>query len=215
MPTALVLGGLSKAYHQFWVNGPAIAAALEPAGFEVRLSEDLEILSAPELRHYDIIVNYTTGRELSVAQWDGLVAFIRSGKGLVGIHNAADTFKNIPAYLDVLGGRFVSHPPQLDILMEYVDHNHPITAGLDPFTVHDELYLLDWRPERVHLLAQTRSFSDQVQPLAWVRQEGGGRVFYHSLGHNRETLEHPQIRALLCRGARWAANQPAASIDRP
>lgn len=205
MARALVLGGLSTGYHQFWVNGPAIREALVPAGFEVLLSEDLELLGTPALFHYDLLVNYTTGRDLTPAQWEGLTTFIRSGKGLLGIHNAADTFKNIPGYQELLGGRFIKHPPQLDITVEVVDGTHPITEGLSAFTVHDELYLLDWRPERVHLLAETHSFQDQAVPLAWVREEGAGRVFYHSLGHNRETLAHKSVRETLQRGARWAS----------
>ena len=206
MPRALVLGGLTKGFHQFWINGPALRDVLEEAGFEALLSEDLEVLAAPGLSSYDLVVNYSTGRQLTAAQWSGLAAFIRGGRGLVGVHNGADTFKNEPEYVAALGGVFITHPPQLDIAVEIVDTAHPVVVGLPPFTVHDELYLLDWRPERVHLLAQTRSHEDRAVPIAWVRQEGAGRVFYLSLGHNRSTFDDPTYRRFLARGAQWAAS---------
>jgi type 1 glutamine amidotransferase len=208
---ALVLGGLTTGFHQFWINGPALREALQEAGFEALLSEDLEVLTAPGLAHYDLVVNYTTGRELSPAQWAGLEAFVRGGRGLVGVHNGADSFKNQGEYVALLGGVFVTHPPQLDIAVEYVDTTHAIVAGLPPFQVHDELYILDWRPERVHLLAQTRSHEGKPQPIAWVRQEGAGRVFYLSLGHNRSTFDDPTYRRFLGRGARWAAGLEVAA----
>lgn len=207
MSRALVLGGLTTGFHQFWINGPAIRAALAPAGFELLLTEDLELLATPALNHYDLVINYTTGRDLTPAQWSGLVGFIRAGKGFVGIHNASDTFKNVPEYTEVLGGRFVTHPAQLDIAVTYVDPAHPIVAGLPPFTVHDELYLMDWRPERVHLLAETRSHEGRAVPVAWVREEGAGRVFYLSLGHNPEVFAQETVRAILGRGAQWAVHR--------
>jgi type 1 glutamine amidotransferase len=202
---ALVLGGLTERFHQFWILGPAVRGILAEHGLQALLSEDLEVLASPGLGRYDLLVNLTTGRTLEPAQEEGLLAFVRSGRGLVGIHNAADTFKNSPAYLDLLGGRFVTHPPQLDIAVEYTAPEHPVVSGLPPFTVRDELYILDWRPERVELLAQTRSHEGRPVPLCWVRREGAGRVFYLSLGHNPSTYEHPVFRAWLGRGARWAA----------
>ncbi len=205
MARALVLGGLTTGFHPFWINGPAIRAAIAPAGFDLFLSEDLEILATDGLRHYDLLVNYTTGRNLTPDQWAGLERFVRSGGGLLGIHNAADTFKNVPEYRAMLGGRFVSHPPQLDIAVTHVDPDHPITAGMPRFTVHDELYLLDWMPERVQLLSETHSHEGRSVPVLWVRSEGNGRVVYHSLGHNRETLEAPEVQQILQRAARWAA----------
>ncbi len=202
---ALLLGGMTRAFHQFWINGPAARDLLESHGVTTFLSEDLEVLAAPGLSNYDLIVNLTTGRELTPAQEAGLLGFLRGGKGLVGIHNGADTFKANPAYIAALGGSFIRHPPQLDIAVEITDAAHPIMAGVSPFTVHDELYLLDWQPERVHLLARTLSHEQTPVPIAWVRQEGQGRVFYLSLGHNRSTYDHPEFGRLLGQGALWAA----------
>ncbi len=209
--TALLLGGMTEKFHQFLINGPAAREILNQNGFQTFLSEDIEVLASPGLAHYDLVVNLTTGRVLDAAQEHGLLTFLRSGRGLVGIHNAADTFKNSAAYIEALGGRFLRHPPQLDIAVEYTDPAHPIVAGLPAFTVHDELYLLEWHPERAHLLAETRSHEDRPVPIAWIRQEGAGRVFYLSLGHNRSTYDDQTFRELLGRGARWAVGDAAGA----
>lgn len=202
----LLLGGLTTAYHQFWVLAPALRDLLAEHDCDVRCSEDLEVLASPGLRAaYDLIVNVTTGRQLSGAQEEGLLGFVRGGGGLCGLHNATDTFTASAGYIAAIGGRFLRHPAQLDVAVEYVDPGHPITAGLPTFTVREELYIMDWRPEAVHLLARTTSHEGRPQPLSWVREEGGGRVFYHSLGHNRATYDVPPFRTWVGRGARWAA----------
>jgi len=201
---ALLLGGMTTGYHQFWINGPALRDILQGAGIETFMSEDLEVLASPGLATYDLVVNLTTARRLDPAQERGLLEFLRGGKGLVGIHNATDTFTDSAAYIAAIGGRFLRHPAQLDIAVQYTDAAHPVVAGLRAFTVRDELYLMDWDPANVHLLAETHSHEGRSVPLAWVRQEGAGRVFYLSLGHNRATYDVPEFREWVSRGARWA-----------
>ena len=199
----LILGGMTERFHQFGVNGPAIRQAVTGEDQEGFLTEDLAVLASPELDRYDVIINYTTGRDLTDAEAEGLVRFVRGGRGLVAVHNGADTFRSHPEYRALLGGSFVHHPPQLDIAVEFV-RKHPMVSGLAPFTVHDELYLLDWDPDRVQVLAVTHSYADRETPVLWVREAGQGRVVYCSLGHNLETLQHATMQAIIAQGVEWA-----------
>jgi type 1 glutamine amidotransferase len=215
---ALLVGGCPAPYHRFEPAAPPISAALREIGLEVMETGiyhpgegddwigDYSALSAENLRDFDALVLYTTGSEPLGADVPAIGKFVRGGGALIGIHNAADSFTANPDYVALLGGRFRTHPAQLDIAVEYTDAAHPITHGLVPFTVLDELYLFaDYDPARVHLLAQTRSFDDDGPvPVCWAREEGGGRVFYLSLGHNPATLEDPNWRALFQRGVQWA-----------
>jgi type 1 glutamine amidotransferase len=202
VPKLLLLGGLTTAYHYFGELGPAITKAITPAGFDVICSEDLAVLTEANLKIYAGVVNYTTDRNLSDEQWAALRGFVLSGGGYIGIHNATDTFKNQPDAIKMMGGIFKTQPEQLDVAVEITDTAHPITQGVKPFTIHDELYVMDHWPESYHLLAQTHSYD--TQPIAWVRHEGQGRVFYLSLGHNTEVYEHDDYGKLLRRGVQWA-----------
>lgn len=202
MPKLLLLGGLTTAYHYFGELGPVITRTIAPAGFDVICSEDLAVLSEANLRNYAGVVNYTTGRDLSDEQWAALKGFVLGGGGYMGIHNATDTFKNQPEAIKMIGGIFVTHPEQLDVPVEIVGE-HPVTQGVEPFTVHDELYIMDHWPETYTLLARTPA--ESTQPIAWVREEGKGRVFYLSLGHNTTVYDDPNYAKLLRRGVQWAA----------
>ncbi len=206
----LILGGMTERFHEFWINGPAIRQAVTAKGGEGFLTEDLSVLTSPELGNYDVIVNYTTGRNLTDDEAEGLLRFVRGGHGLVGLHCGADTFRSHPAYRALLGGSFVHHPPQLDIEVEYV-REHPILNGVAPFTVHDELYLLDWDPDRVQVLAVTHSYEGGEIPVLWVREEGQGRVVYCSLGHNLATLHHTAIETVIAQAVEWAGEQARVS----
>lgn len=198
----LLLGGQTTEYHQFAIFAPIMTALFVEAGFTVDATEDLAALSSDNLMQYAGIVNYTTAREPTEDQYNALLGFVRGGGGYIGVHCASDTFRNQPDSKRLLGGWFVEHPPQLDIVVEIADPAHPITGPLSSFTVFDELYTLDDDPTHYHLLA--RSPSRGLQPVAWTRDEGQGRVFYLSLGHNAETYANPLYRRFLQRGAQWA-----------
>lgn len=213
----LAVGGCPAPYHRFEPAEPPIRAALESLGLEVTSTGiyhpdggndfigDYSAITDDTLKHYDALVLYTTGKERFGADADAILRFVEAGGALIGIHNAADTFTDHAGYVALIGGRFRTHPAQLDITTEIVDPYHPITQGLAAFTVHDELYLFaDYDASRVHLLAQTHSFDDNGPvPIAWTRESGSGRVFYISLGHNPSTLADPGWQSFFKQGVEW------------
>ncbi|MCL4542980.1 MAG: ThuA domain-containing protein [Chloroflexi bacterium] len=198
----LLIGGL----HTKQPGAAEALAAVLSAGelLDVHVTDDQGMLTPAGLAGFDVLVNYYTGPGLTEAQLGALLDFVAGGKGLAGIHNAADSFKNHPAYIAALGSRFRGHPPFGSVQVEITDQEHPITQGLTDFVVQDELYLLDHWPEGVHLLARA-SKDGEIQPSTYVKHFGAGRIFYCALGHNRQSHEAPVVGQLYRRGIQWAA----------
>lgn len=190
-------------------DSPAIGEVLQAilqrdAVFEVTwVQEDLSVFEAPRLAGYDLVVLYYEHGALSDAQKNGLLGWVASGKGFVGIHSAAVSFDDCPEYFAMLGGRFLHHPPYRAFQVSVVAPEAPLTAGLDEFAAEDEQYLLDWDP-RVDVLA-TALHRGQAMPVAWTKAWGKGRVYYLSLGHDLRACGTEPFATLLVRGARWAA----------
>ncbi len=176
-------------------------------------SEDLDVFSERRLAPYDAVVfNNTTHLSLTPAQREALLAFVKAGKGLVGIHSASDSFYTWPEGQALLGGIFNSHPWTADdtVAVKLDDRDSPLTAafGGHGFWVKDEIYQIDGPYSRTHVhlvlsLDMSRPENarprdqlvrdDNDFPIAWIRHEGNGRVFYTSLGHNPEIYRTPQI----------------------
>ena len=166
--------------------------------------EDLSILEADNLSPYDVLVFHYTVGTISDAQRDGLSKWLAAGKGYVGIHSAADSFRGDPDYRNLVGGYFLTHPRYREYQVSIKDPEHPITQGLDEeFMVTDEQYILDYDP-RVHILANAL-WEGETMPVAWTKSHGEGRVFYLALGHDAPACEHPAFRQLLLQGTLWAA----------
>ena len=186
---------------------------------------DLDVFTAERLAPYDLVVVYHTGGELTVEQKRGLVEGVASGKGFVGVHAAADSFKSSPEYLAMVGGVFRRHPCQRTYIVSLADAKHPVTRDLQGYTikhweqwpvyefpVQDEQYLLDYDP-RVHVLATT-VFRGNAWPVSWVKPWGKGKVFYLALGHHVEACRNRFFRDLFLGGSRWAASRRAIPVRR-
>lgn len=190
--------------HDFKGCGKALVDALSTSEeFEVTVVyEDLDTLIAPSLEPYDVIVFYYTYGEITDAQKNGLLNFVASGKGFVGIHPTSSFFMDSPECLAMLGGKFVTHPPYREYHVSVVDHENPITEGLTEFTVKDEQYILDFDP-RVEVLCSAL-WKGTAMPVAWTKSFGKGRVFYLALGHDEKACRQEIFRLLFVRGTKWA-----------
>lgn len=191
--------------HDYKGCGQAIRDALSECNeFDITyMEENLDVLISPGLDPYDVLVFYYTVGSLTDAQKNGLLNWVASGKGFVGVHSAADSFRDCPEYRAMVGGHFVTHPAYRQYQVSVVDSKHPITKGIVEFMVTDEQYILDYDP-RVQVLCSAL-YRGRAMPVAWIKPWGKGRVFYLALGHDASACRHEMFKLLLQRGTLWAA----------
>ena len=206
---------LSGPNHGFEKSAPIIDQFLNAQDdLETTLDDDKNLLASPQLNEFDVCV-FGTGFTRTVAQpegppkrlpdlepeqEDGLLDFVKSGKGLVGIHGTAWWIGG--RAVDLIGGHANWHPPGLKFTVHIEDTEHEATQGIGDFEVEDEIYMSAWDPT-IHILA-TAEWSDTSHPMAWTKSYGQGRVFYTALGHGPGTFEQPNMQTLVAQGTRWA-----------
>jgi uncharacterized protein len=196
--------------------GARYARALEDDGYQVTLSETLDsYLDAELLAATDLVVQCWTMGTITSAQVAGLTGAVRAGTGFAGWHGGiVDSFRTETAYQLMTGGQFVHHPKG------FVEHRvtpvperaaHPVVAGLAPFTVTTEQYVVHVAPGN-DVLAVTDLVDDPdapgmagtTMPVTWTRRWGAGKVFVTTLGHGMDDLEVPETDAMIRRGMTWA-----------
>ncbi len=193
--------------------------------FEVEESTDIFTLDR-DLMAYDLIVigwnNAVTTETLTPSQEARLLEAIENGCGLAGWHGAGAAFRSSLKYHWLLGGSFLEHPAGEGVPHPYVvnivDHNHEVSRGVGDFNVRSEQYYMQVDPN-IHVLAETVFdgnpfpwIAGNRSPVAWVRQWGRGRVFYHSIGHDTGNLADPDVRRLTKQGLRWAARPLSSEV---
>jgi type 1 glutamine amidotransferase len=149
-----------------------------------------------------------------------LVDFVSSGKGLIGVHAATDTYHNWKEYKQMMGGTFAGHPWHKLVPVKNLEPNHPLNAAFSgkDFEITDEIYQFTFdtaKPtERRFLLAlDTTKLSDIDKgnrksagpyPVSWLSTYGKGKTFYCSLGHREEIYWNPAILRHYLAGIQYA-----------
>jgi type 1 glutamine amidotransferase len=171
-------------------------------------------------------MNNNCGNPIAAAQRRAnLLEFVRSGRGLIGIHCAAHL--DWPEYTDMLGGYSISHPWNAGstVTIKLDEPNHPLLRcfGGASFLHTDEIFVFrdcSRRKSRV-LLSLDTAKTDMNRPgitqkngdypLSWVRDYGRGRVFYSALGHQKEVYWQPSILKHYLAGIQFALGDLPAS----
>jgi type 1 glutamine amidotransferase len=201
--------------------------------FTATITDDEKIFSAANLAKFDgIFMVSTTGHHPLPESFDDKAVqarkdfseYIKSGKGgLMGTHAGGDANHQWAEYQDMIGGEFAGHPYG-KVAIKNEDPDNPINAvfGGKGFVISDEIYtfkpLTDKRQEgysreKNHVLLSidleksklgdtTRKDGDYA--LAWTKKYGEGRVFYCSIGHQKEDWYNPVLLKHYLAGIQYA-----------
>jgi type 1 glutamine amidotransferase len=213
--------------------------------FEAVISEDLADFEKDKLSTYDAVCFLSTTQNVFVPHpnelkkmseeekqaafekekrlKDNLMAFVKSGRGFVGIHAATDTCYEWAEYGKMINGYFDGHPwgagTHVSIKVEPGQEKHPLVAMFDGKNVEfkEEIYQLKdpYDSKAVHMLLRLDTErsdmtvkgikrTDKDFGVAWARHWEKGRVFYCSIGHNHDMYWHPTILRHYLAGIQWA-----------
>lgn len=207
----IVLGGT---WHDFDGFAATMKPVFEQAGYSVESTYDLDTLTRLDKIACSVVLLYTCLSEQredgqpatlkhTEAQVAALVEWVRAGGGLLATHAATVAGQSSPALKALMGGVFVSHPPQFPFTVYPLYREHPITAGIEAFTVHDEFYMQAYDATvEVHAVALDRGVA---YPMVWSRTEGRGRVAHIALGHGPEVWGLLQYHRLMLQAIDWLA----------
>ena len=184
--------------------------------FDSVTSDEPAMFDPEKLKDFDaVLLVSTTGELFSKEPKEkmekhraSLVDFVKSGKGLMGIHAAGDCSPGWKEYGEMMGGHFVEHPWQ-HITAKNEDAKNPVSAAFDgkDFTIDDEIYNFHedyaYSRDRLHVLLsvdlqksgikEDKNRKDHDYGISWLNQYEKGRVFYCALGHREEVYWNPTL----------------------
>ncbi len=209
--------------------------------FTADFSDDMAVFTSENLAKYDaVLFNNTT--QLNFDQpgtREALMAFVKGGKGIVGIHAATDSFYGWPEAAGMMGGLFDGHPWHAGGTwrIRVTDPDHVCNEcfkGETTFLLKDEIYQLkspynrndrrllleldSFAPENLNVKGKKR---DDDFGISWLKPFEKGRVFYCSLGHNHEIYWNTKVLAHYLGGIQYALgdlkapDQPASAVSAP
>jgi len=174
-----------------------------------------------------------------------LCELLEGGQGFVFLHHALAGWPAWPGWADVLGGRYHYAPAFLrgqswpDSGFRYARYcvrvcapDHPVCAGVDDFSLDDELYCCPvfgsdvvpllradappgpFRETYREVLGTLGSGPAWEHPpasdlIGWAKTAGRSPVVYLQPGDGPETFAHPAYRRLVANALAWVASSSA------
>jgi type 1 glutamine amidotransferase len=212
-PHALVLIGDRP--HEPGHIEEGLRPVFEATGVVPHFAVDVRALSADNLSRVQLLVILRDGLQrprtdpkadyawMTPEQERAVVAFVEGGGAHLNLHNAMGLYPADGPYLKLVGGKYTGHGPLERFRVQGVDPDHPITRGVEDFSVADEQHTPLYSPEKVHLLLRSRSDAGKPAAAGWAYEPGRGRLCHLACGHTRESLLHPMYQRLLRNAVTW------------
>ena len=131
-----------------------------------------------------------------------------SEQGIFILHHALLAYPDWPPWARLVGLQAPSWRVHMDINLEIqvANPNHPITEGLNNWTMLDETYVVGEPDGDSEILLFTED-PKSMRSIAWARRYKNARVFCFQSGHDHNAYENPNFRRVVSRGIQWAAGR--------
>jgi type 1 glutamine amidotransferase len=212
-PHALALIG--DRYHSAVYIRDNLAPALLRENIPVTFIENVEALNADSLRRVQLLIilrdgmNWPNGYNQDPVKWmtdaqqQAIWDFVNNGGGFLALHNAQGIYPPGGLYYKLFGGDYGGHPEPYKFTVRVESKNHPITAGVEDFTIFDEQHTVKYYLDREHLLLRSIAPNNLESEAGWWRDVGKGRFCYLAPGHTPEALGHPMMQRLIRNAINW------------
>ena len=217
--------------------------------FETVVSDDIAMFEPANLKQFDaVIMNNTTGSFYFLPEeikklgdldklapekkqalldrqkmlQDSFLDFVKSGKGVIGVHAATDCSYEWADYGEMMGGYFTGHPWHRVVPIKNEEPDHVLNksfAGLFSFALNDEIYVFKepFSREKLRVIlsldapnlpapntGSKAKRADNDYAISWLHKVGAGRVFYCALGHEHAVFWTPVVLEHYLRGIQYA-----------
>ena len=178
----------------------------------------MQVLASDQVNSYDVLLFYDFLPGMPLKDSVVYLELSRKGVPLLFMHHALGNFQKWEGYTQFVGGKYVmpgfgsdssklsdfAHDIELEV--KILDPEHPISAGLSSFHIHDEGYSNIQLAKDIHPLFGTSH--PQCAPLmGWTTQFQNSTVVYLMFGHDRLAYENESLHQILENSIHWLSEQ--------
>ena len=215
----LILSG--KNNHEWQKTTPMLVRIFkESKRFTITFSDIPDTLTYSTLKKFQLVIsNWNTWPDNKIrmnSQWEGdFLRYVNEGGGVLSIHAGASSFYDWEPYHRIGIGRWgkeTRHGPRTRGHIYNLDQGHPITMGMGSFYIMDEI----WENTDIYpgskaigsLTAKDEKDGHLIDVSSiFVSQNGKGRCFFTTLGHDERALLNSGLQTLLLRAGQWCAGK--------
>jgi len=140
--------------------------------------------------------------------------FVTAGGAFYSFHNNSHVSLSSKNYREVMGGAYIGHPALRPFRVRVVNPEHPITRGIQEFTVNDEQHFVAYDKDPKYVLLESENVDGleyenhgKKSVAGWAYDYGKGRVVFTAVGHTNHAMWIPAHFELQKRAVRWLLKQ--------
>jgi lysophospholipase L1-like esterase len=176
------------------------------------------LLRSPYVLGYDVLLFYDYVPDLPLKDSSLYLNLAHHGMPLLFLHHSLCSFQQWGGFRKLAGGQYLMdgyghdstrlsvYTHDVDLEIRIADPGHPVTAGLEDFSIRDEAYGNIWLEEDASPLLVTEH-PESSPTVAWTHRYGNSRVVSITLGHDRNAYENPAFRTLVSNALTWLASE--------
>ena len=135
-----------------------LAALYDAGGIQTNVARNYDDSDAIEAG--DLLVSYTSQVPVDAARCEAIRRYLEKGGRWFALH-ASNSVRDNKVLPGILGSRFLAHPPYTRYTVAIAKPADPLLAGIEPFEVDDELYLIE-QHAKIDVLLHTRWGGDAM-----------------------------------------------------
>jgi uncharacterized protein len=212
----LVTGGHSYDTLQFF----QMFDALEGIEYEHYLQPSAnKAIASGQAGQFDVLVFYDMWRDVSEQEQQAYIDLTKQGKPILFLHHALASYQKWPEFEKILGGKYIEKGSETSaeelstykhdvwINVQVPNPEHPVTKGIKPFRIFDEVYG-NFRvlPKVTPLLKTDHTESGPV--IAWENRYNSSVIVFLQPGHDKNAYESENYRRLILQSIKYLAGMP-------
>jgi len=223
------------------------ATLVEDAGLNIDFTDEEKLISYETLKHYRILILFRNGTRhpggysniqaeivsvpplqrkldrtfvatITDQQCKDIKRWVEEGGSLWAWHNNSRLSLMRKDYRDVQGATILGHPPVRPFKVKIINHDHPITKGVNDFVITDEQHFLVYEKDPKYVLARSVNEDGLTYPdrnkqpsttceAAWAYDYGKGRVCFFAPGHAITALWNPEFEKMQKNAVKWLLHE--------
>lgn len=203
-----------EGFHPFevpqWIN---LFQKIDRVDFYFQTIDNWAVDCAGCRNEYDVSLFYNMNMSLDESPFkDQLIKALdelkQNKKGKIILHHALLSWPEMSLWSELAGiedRKFDYHPEQ-NYSIQVTNQKHPITEGLDDWSIEDETYTMA-DAESGNEILLTADHPKSMNTIAWTREVDDSRVFCFQCGHDHLAWENPNFIEILKRGILWCASK--------
>ena len=130
----------------------------------------------------------------------------QTGQGILILHHALLAYREWSKWSDICGMKDRSFAYHVGQNVDYqIVKQHPITEGVDNFSMIDETYEMKSADEGSDVLVTT-DHPKSAKSILWTRTHGNAKIVCYASGHDATAFNNPNFRKLVANSIKWLKN---------